>query len=548
MFMHRITLRNILSFGPDAHELSLEPLNVFIGPNGSGKSNLLDVIRLLQAAPNDLAAPIRGSGGVADWIWGGEPKARSARVDVVVANPAGPQSLRYGFEFTEQGQSFLMLNERLGEEAPASGGATPGTCFEADSQDVTVYRGKADDIGSKLPGINFAGHESVLALLKDPDIHPEITGLGQMFGRTRLYRDLQVGRDAPMRFPQKPDSPHNVLTEDARNLGLVLNRLSRSFDVRQRFLEALRSLYAGLSDFRVNIEHGAVRVFIQEGNVSIPATRLSDGTLRYLCLLAVLCDPDPPPLVCIEEPELGLHPDILPDLAALLRDASERCQLLVTTHSDTLVDGLTETPESVVVCEKHDGRTRMKRLNGDGLSEWLARAGESDFMVLLVDSEAPVVDGGTPWTHLREHDNWNGPGRTEPRNNMRTLWCSAWKRGFLRTRVRWRGSSATDSTEVRCHAAPTSRTSRARSGTRTESGDAPVQQGGVPQGASLVRDSRRGGPGQGGCGVASCEAAHRHAARQVFLKGTNRCDSFSDSACPDCCRFRPTWISSTCSR
>jgi predicted ATPase len=131
MFMHRITLRNILSFGPDAHELSLEPLNVFIGPNGSGKSNLLDVIRLLQAAPNDLAAPIRGSGGVADWIWGGEPKARSARVDVVVANPAGPQSLRYGFEFTEQGQSFLMLNERLGEEAPASGGATPGTCFEA---------------------------------------------------------------------------------------------------------------------------------------------------------------------------------------------------------------------------------------------------------------------------------------------------------------------------------------------------------------------------------------------------------------------------------
>ena len=74
------------------------------------------------------------------------------------------------------------------------------------------------------------------------------------------------------------------------------------------------------------------------------------------------------------------------------------------------------------------------------------------------------------------------------------------------------------------------------------------QQGGVPQGTSLVRDSRRGGPGQGGCGVASCEAAHRHAARQVFLKGTNRCDSFSDSACPDCCRFRPTWISSTCSR
>lgn len=177
----------------------------------------------------------------------------------------------------------------------------------------------------------------------------------------------------PMRFPQKPDSPNNVLTEDGRNLGLVLNRLSRSLEVKQRLLEALRNLYAGLSDFHVNIEYGTVQVFLQEGNVSVPATRLSDGTLRYLCLLAVLCDPSPPPLVCIEEPELGLHPDVLPDLAALLRDTSERCQLIVTTHSYTLVDALTETPESVVVCEKLGGQTRMERLNGDDLRDWLER-------------------------------------------------------------------------------------------------------------------------------------------------------------------------------
>ena len=373
MLIHRITLRNILSFGPDAQELELGPLNVFIGPNGSGKSNLVDAIGLLQAAPKDLAAPVRESGGVRDWIWAGEPKARSARVDVVVGSPAGPQLLRYGFEFTEQGQSLLMLNERLEYEGTVSSGATPRICFEADSHDVTVYRGAADDLGSKLTGTDFTGHESVLAVLKDPDIHPEITGLGQMFGRTRLYRDLQVGRNAPMRFPQKPGSPNDVLTEDGGNLGPVLNRLSRSPDFRWRFIEALRSLYAGLSDFHVKIEHGAVRVFIQEGDVSIPATRLSDGTLRYLCLLAVFCDPTPPPLVCIEEPELGLHPDVLPDLGALLRDASERCQLIVTTHSDTLVDALTETPESVVVCEKYDGRTRMKRLNREDLSEWMKR-------------------------------------------------------------------------------------------------------------------------------------------------------------------------------
>ena len=103
----------------------------------------------------------------------------------------------------------------------------------------------------------------------------------------------------------------------------------------------------------------------------IPASRLSDGTLRFLCLLAILCDSDPPPLICIEEPELGLHPDMLPRIADLLVAASERTQLVVTTHSDILVDAMTDHPECVVVFEKHESCTQATRLNGDELSEWL---------------------------------------------------------------------------------------------------------------------------------------------------------------------------------
>ena len=76
-------------------------------------------------------------------------------------------------------------------------------------------------------------------------------------------------------------------------------------------------------------------------------------------------------MVCIEEPELGLHPDVLPNLAKLMLSASERCQLIVTTHSDILVDALTETPESVIVCEKQDGRTQMQRLDSKELTQWL---------------------------------------------------------------------------------------------------------------------------------------------------------------------------------
>jgi len=95
--------------------------------------------------------------------------------------------------------------------------------------------------------------------------------------------------------------------------------------------------------------------------------------LRYLCLLAILCHPTPPPLVCIEEPELGLHPDILPKVAELLIDASHRMQLIVTTQSDILVDALTEVPEAVLVCDKFEGSTTMKRLGKGDLAAWLEK-------------------------------------------------------------------------------------------------------------------------------------------------------------------------------
>ncbi|MNV58434.1 hypothetical protein D3C71_1508120 [compost metagenome] len=114
-------------------------------------------------------------------------------------------------------------------------------------------------------------------------------------------------------------------------------------------------------------------MFFQEGKYIVPATRLSDGTLRYLCLLAILCHPNPPPLICIEEPELGLHPDVLPTLANLLKDASERTQLIVTTHSDGLVDAMTDQPEAVIVAERGPQGTTLTRLDVEKLKPWLEK-------------------------------------------------------------------------------------------------------------------------------------------------------------------------------
>ncbi len=100
---------------------------------------------------------------------------------------------------------------------------------------------------------------------------------------------------------------------------------------------------------------------------------MSDGTLRFLSLLVILLNPDPPPLVCIEEPELGLHPDAITVVGELLVEASLRTQLIVTTHSDVLLDAMSEQPESVVVCERNEGETRVHRLDGEKLQPHLER-------------------------------------------------------------------------------------------------------------------------------------------------------------------------------
>jgi predicted ATPase len=152
----------------------------------------------------------------------------------------------------------------------------------------------------------------------------------------------------------------------------MLSRLMAIPAVKPELLRYLRTFYSDAEDIATPPVGGQIELRLEErSKFSISAKRLSDGTLRWLALLAILLHPSPPPLVCLEEPELGLHPDVIRPLAKLLVQASERMQLIVTTHSDALVDELTETPEAVIVCEKDAGSTTLKRLERTELSKWL---------------------------------------------------------------------------------------------------------------------------------------------------------------------------------
>ena len=126
---------------------------------------------------------------------------------------------------------------------------------------------------------------------------------------------------------------------------------------RKRVKEEVKNIYEGADDVSVRIEAGRAIVQILEDDLpeAIPANRLSDGTLRYLCLMAILLNPNPMPLICLDEPELGMHPDLISGLAQMLIDASAHTQIIVSTHSPLLLDAFSDRPADVLVCRKNKG-------------------------------------------------------------------------------------------------------------------------------------------------------------------------------------------------
>jgi predicted ATPase len=375
--LHSIRLEHLLSYGAEADVLELEPLNVLIGPNASGKSNLIAAISLLAAAPKDLARPVREGGGAREWLWKDRQVSDRASLAVTMERSGG-ERLAYALDFAESDFRLFVTRETLFD--PTRGPeAEDGTFFYRDGFSLSIR--KASEGWAKIlasAGIpeprwgDVGPEESVLARIRDPHAYPQLTYVSDSFQKIQFFRDWNIGIRSVVRQPQRADLPDEFLAEDASNLGLVINKLKNRPATKRLLLEKLKLFSDDIEDLETLVQGGTIQLFLQErGDKTIPATRFSDGTLRYLCLLAILCHPEPPPLICLEEPELGLHPDILPAVADLLVDAAQRTQLIVTTHSETLVSALSGTPEAVVVCEKSSAGTRLRRLDSSSLERWL---------------------------------------------------------------------------------------------------------------------------------------------------------------------------------
>lgn len=383
-FIRSLEMQGLLSFPPDMAPFELHDLNVLIGPNGSGKSNIIEAIELLRATSTDFAAAIREGGGAAEWFWKGEDAGGVAKLDVetgdtntALTTPTD-RALRYRLEFTTDNTRVQVVDEAIEETRPSPGYQDAYFYYRFQRGDPainttdpegTVY---GNNPPRRIERHQLRSDQSVLAQIKDPRLYPELTWLGRQFGQIQMLRDWTFGRYTAPRQAQPADLPEDRLLSDCRNLALVLNEIEHD-QVSLEFNKLLKRFFPRFERMSTRVYGGAVQFYLHEPGFRspVPATRLSDGTIRFVALLATLLTPLPPPLVCIDEPELGLHPDAVSLVADLMVDASSRMQLIVATHSDALVSALTDKPDTVVACERIGAGTTLRRLDSGELANWL---------------------------------------------------------------------------------------------------------------------------------------------------------------------------------
>ena len=391
-FLRSIRPVNLLSFGPKTEEIELRPLNILIGANGCGKSNLIEILRLLYFLPEkEPFVTVLETGGVDEWIWKGEKgTATRSSISTKISLTSLPDRniggnsrvYEHKISLAKVHSSFYVAEELVRRADIPESNRDLYTSFESSGTTGELkLRGGLPNHGTSPFALN--PERSVLSQLTSSSIQEAQVGLylhelietGEFLDSLDFHQDWEFGADLTPRDPIPVGQPVERLEENARNLAQMLaNYKDYHRQVFDQINEQMRTFYGPLKSVDVRLIGTHLQVVIHEdGGFSIPAYRLSDGTLRWLALLTILLNPSPAPVTCIEEPELGLHPDIIPTLSDLLRDASTRTQLILTTHSRTLVECFSDDPESICVCEKYDGATEIKRLEADRMKVWLEK-------------------------------------------------------------------------------------------------------------------------------------------------------------------------------
>ncbi len=234
-------------------------------------------------------------------------------------------------------------------------------------------------------GYRMSNSELAVTQIRDALQYPIYSKLRNKLANIAVHYLFNTSYNSPLRNSQPigwagpdPDIPSTRLSYNGDNLSNVFYHLHNEpkyQDYYDEILFTLRRAFPSFEEivFPPDLGQGQTILAWKDKNFpkrAITANLLSDGALRFMCLLAALYDPKPPALICFDEPEVGLHPQLIRLLASVLQEASERMQIIVATHSAELISSLSSV-EDVIVVEEEEGWSKLKRLSQSDLAHWL---------------------------------------------------------------------------------------------------------------------------------------------------------------------------------
>jgi predicted ATPase len=357
-------------------------LNVLIGPNGSGKSNLLRVLEMISvSAQGGLGKYVQAAGGMMPMVWDGEAREIAFKVKTTPPEPERDpktDSLTYDVHLSRVGQTstYRIERELLGNYYRVEIGdkAEPFKFLDRKGLNGVIFNDTQRGL-TAAPEL-LSEEETLLSMISGPFFENRVIPLFQKeLAAWSVYHDLRVDYLAPIRQPSITRLERRV-SPDGQNLVSVLHTLytgDRTF--KKNINGAMKAAFG--SDFEEIVFAPAAdqKVQLQVRWKSLKreqsATDLSDGTLRFLFLLTVLASPTPAPVIAIDEPEIGLHPGMMPIVAEHAVDASTRSQVIFTTHSPQFLDAFRDSVPTTTVTKWEEGETELKTLEGKELAYWL---------------------------------------------------------------------------------------------------------------------------------------------------------------------------------
>ena len=391
-------------------EADLGNLTVVIGANATGKSTLQDLLSLVtEAAERPINAVLTQRGGLPSVLSAGaDTKGIGWRITFTkpTTNPiwaslpiGGDKEMVYEASLSGHAHYYGAVRqyEALRYAVPHGGHKTPFRFLEYRDGVDRVYdfetrqlidfnqlletqrdffsemeqsgeeglpEGPTDE---SLRGFFDAASEGpslLLAQVRFPQRFLQASALRLFFGSWAFYPGFSVEWDSPIRTRPSDVESRTVLLPKGENLATVLHEILTRHEYRahaERLRSCLRSAYPEFEQISAETvpgTRGKVAVRWHEEGLKRPldAFELSDGVLRFLCLAAVLNNPRPSPFVAIDEPEVGLHPRLLPVVADMLKAAAEQTQVFVTTHSPNLLDCFELDDVAVMLREENNIR------------------------------------------------------------------------------------------------------------------------------------------------------------------------------------------------